>query len=259
MGKRLVISCIHHNECIAKIYYHWSAYTLEAFKEAAHILKCITPDIQDSTDKILLRIMVSLYSNVGENDKTGGLCTPYEERQDETIFAEKQIEYIKEHFPELYTEISKVYDYQFDSEKVEIKMLDLITKGNIGRSMGLMCIVPNQFHFLDEAAEGELEINFDTKMVYNKLFRKYTKEEFTTYFSSIYDKLDDFHKKAAFYALDEWIMPSDFSLDAVPFNKINYAVAILLAHIHTNRFIMSGFYLEPGSNSSKDHAIEIIE
>ena len=34
MGKRLVISCIHHNECIAKIYYHWSAYTLEAFKEA---------------------------------------------------------------------------------------------------------------------------------------------------------------------------------------------------------------------------------
>lgn len=257
MGQRLLISCVHNNECIAKIYYHWSAYTLEAFDEAAHIMKFITPDILNNTDKILLRIIVALYSKSGEGISTGGLCTPVEAMDGETYQSEKQIEYIKEHFPELYSELVKEYEYTFGTKTIKTNMFHLITKGTINRNLGMMCVVPEHFHYYEERVEGELEINFDTKMIYNKIIKKYDKDEFDELFRTTYEGtykiLTDFQKKALFFALDDWLMPSDFTLDAVPFNKINYAVSILLAHMHTHKFMVPELYLD----LDHKHAIQI--
>ena len=44
MGQRLVMTIRKNREDICKIYYHWSAYTSSALKEAKKIIDVITTD-----------------------------------------------------------------------------------------------------------------------------------------------------------------------------------------------------------------------
>lgn len=41
MGQRLVVTVIKDSEEIAKLYYHWSAYTVSALCETARIIDCL--------------------------------------------------------------------------------------------------------------------------------------------------------------------------------------------------------------------------
>nr|DAG49268.1 MAG TPA: hypothetical protein [Caudoviricetes sp.] len=56
MGQRLVITIHAFNEDIAKIYYHWSAYTTSAFQEAKDIIDNVNWFDTTSKDELILRI-----------------------------------------------------------------------------------------------------------------------------------------------------------------------------------------------------------
>lgn len=47
MGQRLVISIKQHNEEIAAIYYHWSAYTASSIYEIAQLVDFYMSDSYD--------------------------------------------------------------------------------------------------------------------------------------------------------------------------------------------------------------------
>lgn len=56
MGQRLVITIHAFNEDIAKIYYHWSAYTTSALQEAKDIIDNVNWFDTTSKDELILRI-----------------------------------------------------------------------------------------------------------------------------------------------------------------------------------------------------------
>lgn len=56
MGQRLVITIHAFNEDIAKIYYHWSAYTTSALQEAKDIINNVDWFNSTSKDELILRI-----------------------------------------------------------------------------------------------------------------------------------------------------------------------------------------------------------
>lgn len=56
MGQRLVITIHAFNEDIAKIYYHWSAYTTSALQEAKDIIDNVDWFNSTSKDELILRI-----------------------------------------------------------------------------------------------------------------------------------------------------------------------------------------------------------
>lgn len=56
MGQRLVITIHAFNEDIAKIYYHWSAYTTSALQEAKDIIDNVNWFDITSKDELILRI-----------------------------------------------------------------------------------------------------------------------------------------------------------------------------------------------------------
>lgn len=56
MGQRLVITIHAFNEDIAKIYYHWSAYTTSALQEAKDIIDNVNWFDATSKDELILRI-----------------------------------------------------------------------------------------------------------------------------------------------------------------------------------------------------------
>ena len=56
MGQRLVITIHAFDEDIAKIYYHWSAYTTSAFQEAKDIIDNVDWFNPTSKDELILRI-----------------------------------------------------------------------------------------------------------------------------------------------------------------------------------------------------------
>lgn len=56
MGQRLVITIHAFNEDIAKIYYHWSAYTTSALQEAKDIIDNVNWFNSTSKDELILRI-----------------------------------------------------------------------------------------------------------------------------------------------------------------------------------------------------------
>lgn len=56
MGKRLVITIRAFDEDIAKIYYHWSAYTTSALQEAKDLIDNVNWFNTTSKDELILRI-----------------------------------------------------------------------------------------------------------------------------------------------------------------------------------------------------------
>ena len=64
MGQRLVITVHAFDEDIAKIYYHWSAYTISAFQEAKDIIDNV--DWFNSTTNLFFALQDSLRNAVVE-------------------------------------------------------------------------------------------------------------------------------------------------------------------------------------------------
>lgn len=72
---------------------------------------------------------------------------------------------------------------------------------------------------MDGFAEGTMYIDFDEKTVNNYCINVYDYREFSEWESEV-----------DIATLPEWITHIDFSMFSVPFEKLNYAIAILQAY-----------------------------
>lgn len=68
MGQRLVVSIEKNEKAIAKIYYHWSAYTGSALYETQKIINCIYNHKDESESEMLLRLIRFCEENGGGID-----------------------------------------------------------------------------------------------------------------------------------------------------------------------------------------------
>lgn len=68
MGQRLVVSIESMGECLAKIYYHWSAYTVSALYETQKIVDCIYNKKDETKEELLLRLIRFCEANGGGID-----------------------------------------------------------------------------------------------------------------------------------------------------------------------------------------------
>lgn len=82
MGQRLVVTINNDDREIAKIYYHWSAYSWSALKQVKKIVHCIY-NHEDETEKDLLLRLIRFCEMSG-----GGIDRD-----------EKEVEYIKALYP----------------------------------------------------------------------------------------------------------------------------------------------------------------
>lgn len=65
MGQRLIITVRNNGEELAKIYYHWSAYTVSALWEASKLAACIYNHKDETEKELKLRLIRFCYENGG--------------------------------------------------------------------------------------------------------------------------------------------------------------------------------------------------
>ena len=68
MGQRLVVSIESMGECLAKIYYHWSAYTISALYETQKIVNRIYNHNDETKEELMLRLIRFCEANGGGID-----------------------------------------------------------------------------------------------------------------------------------------------------------------------------------------------
>lgn len=128
MGQRLVVTVNQYGEDIAKIYYHWSAYSVSALREAREIINVLYDDENEEKD-LRLRLIRFCENNGGGID--GG------ETSDE------------------WKRITKMYP------NVEFK------KDNISRNCGLIALSEEGMNDIQGWSEGDVIINLDEDRVFN--------------------------------------------------------------------------------------------
>ena len=125
MGQRLVITIENNEKQLAKIYYHWSAYTYSALLETKKVIDCIYNHEDESEKEMLLRLIRFC------EEKGGGIKGDTEE------FA-----YIRNIYP---NEIFKTDNYS--------------------RSEGLITLSERGMAELQRWSEGDVYINLDDDSV----------------------------------------------------------------------------------------------
>ena len=128
MGQRLVITAKYKNQEIAKIYFHWSAYTVSALIEAYDLINAI--NISDYTTIEDLQLQLIRYCEINGGSVDGGAYS-------------EEMKYVKFIFP-----------------KEEFK-------GNGNRNNGLIAISDVGRDEMQRYGEGDLIINFDSQEVSN--------------------------------------------------------------------------------------------
>ena len=68
MGQRLIITVRNNGEELAKIYYHWSAYTVSALWQASQLAKCIYNSKDETEKEFKLRLIRFCEENGGGID-----------------------------------------------------------------------------------------------------------------------------------------------------------------------------------------------
>lgn len=131
MGQRLVVTVRQNQENIARIYYHWSAYTLSALTEANMLISgCILND-ESPIEDMRLRLIHYLESQGGgidgglENEEGKFICSMY---PDDTF------------------------------------------SGNSNRNCGLIAISEKGMEDLQLWSEGDLTIDIDNQTINNKVY-----------------------------------------------------------------------------------------
>lgn len=132
MGQRLVITVQHGSENIARIYYHWSAYTRSALKEARDIIKYLDDVDPKTVPQIQLALIHLCEKNGGGID--GGLDS-------------LEGVYIQERWPR-----------------------EQFRKATPDCSYGLIAITESGMDEMLGWAEGELTIDVEDRMIYNEVF-----------------------------------------------------------------------------------------
>ena len=154
MGQRLVVTVKNNGKDLAKIYFHWSAYTVSALMEARKIVDCICEEDYKTEKELQLRLIHFCEENGGGID--GGSDSP-------------EFKYIQNMFP----------NETFKSE-------------GINRTYGLIALSKNGMNDLQNWSEGDLDIILDEDLVVNYVYFGY--DNFEEYKENRSDWDDDFDK-----------------------------------------------------------------
>lgn len=154
MGQRLVVTVKNNGKDLAKIYFHWSAYTVSALMEARRIVDCICEEDYKTEKELKLRLIHFCEENGGGID--GGSDSP-------------EFKYIQNMFP----------NETFKSE-------------GINRTYGLIALSENGMNDLQYWSEGDLDIILDEDLIINYVYYGY--DNFEEYKENRSDWDDDFDK-----------------------------------------------------------------
>ncbi len=127
MGQRLVVTIENNQKQLAKIYYHWSAYTGSALYETKKIIDCIYNHKDETESELLLRLIRFCENNGGGIAGTDDAS---------------EHKYIQTLFP---NETFKTEDYS--------------------RSNGIIALSNKCMDDLQKWSEGDVFINLDTDQV----------------------------------------------------------------------------------------------
>ena len=130
MGQRLVVTIKNNGEDLAKIYYHWSAYTVSALWEASKLVNCIF-NHKDETEKELKLRLIRFCEENG-----GGISGD-----------DYEFEYIKNMYP---NEVFKTDGYS--------------------RNNGLISLSERGMEEAQSWSEGDLDILIDEEMINNGVY-----------------------------------------------------------------------------------------
>ena len=138
MGQRLVITVKHFGQDLAKIYYHWSAYTYSALLETKKVIDCIYNHEDESEKELQLRLIRFCEEN------GGGI------KGDTSEF-----EYIEKMYPG-----------------------EVFKKENYSRSYGLIALSEKGMADLQNWSEGDVDIDLDKEMVHFGVYGWYEDIDF---------------------------------------------------------------------------------
>ena len=125
MGQRLVVTVERNEKEIAKIYYHWSAYTYSALYETRNIINCIYNHTDETEKELLLRLIRFCENNGGGIDGV-----------------QSEFDYIRSLYPD-----------------------EMFKDRDISRSDGLIALSEKCMHDMQSWSEGDVYINLDTDQV----------------------------------------------------------------------------------------------
>ena len=154
MGQRLVITANYKNQEIAKIYFHWYAYTVSALIEAYDLISAI--NITDCTTIEDLQLQLIRYC------ESNGGCVDGGANSDEM----------------------KYVNFIFPKEEF---------KGNGNRNQGLIAISDIGRDEIQRYSEGDLIINFDSQEVSNYCYIGWGLAEYKNYRKEEYEEEVDFN------------------------------------------------------------------
>lgn len=135
MGQRLVITVRSMGQDVAKIYYHWDAYTYDAILDAKRIVNYIY-DREDKTEKDLQLALIRFC------EARGGGIYPGRDGDERN--------YIQSVFPN-----------------------ETFKKEGYDRNYGLIAISERGMKEMQMWSEGDVEINLDEEVVFNRVFEYY--------------------------------------------------------------------------------------
>lgn len=145
MGQRLVITLKDSGKDLAKIYYHWSAYSVSAIQEAKSLL-----DNLDST---------GFFEAKDENQKILSIIRAVEMNGGGLNQSSDELAYLSKILP----------DETFKTE-------------GYSRNNGLVAFTEEGMEDLQGWSEGDLTIDFDSGMVYNAVFSYLSEDELVDWY-----------------------------------------------------------------------------
>lgn len=183
MGQRLVVTIKDKGEPKMKVYYHWSGYTMSAFKELKTLWDIIKPlkRAGKSTDEILLGIIHGLEGNIDEEHK----------------------KWLEENYPDykqschggigFFNKKNDPFDDNLPNE--ELAYIQSLYPGetfstDVDRNNGLVYMSKDGMEDVQKWSEGNAEINIDTETFSNDIHWPYHgKEDYVEGIS--YDRCND--------------------------------------------------------------------
>lgn len=130
MGQRLVITVRNNGKDLAKIYYHWGAYTVSALWHASNLAKCIYNGQDETEKKFKLRLIRFCEENGGGIDGTAN-----------------ELQYVKNQYP---MEVFKTDEYS--------------------RNNGLIAISEQGMAEMQKWSEGDIYLDIDDESITNGVF-----------------------------------------------------------------------------------------
>ena len=125
MGQRLVVTVKRNEKEIAKIYYHWSAYTYSALYETRNVINCIYNHTDETEKELKLRLIRFCENNGGGIDGVPS-----------------EFDYIRSLYPN-----------------------EMFKDRDISRSNGLIALSEKCMHDMQGWSEGDVYIDLDTDQV----------------------------------------------------------------------------------------------